>query len=47
MSYHEFNEVIRGKGYLNRNVVIDDLEAYINYTMSPTFKFVGYSITEN
>lgn len=46
MSYYEFNEVIRGKGYLDRNVVIDDLENYINYTISPTFKLVGYSISE-
>ena len=46
MSYHEFNNVIREKGYLDRNVVIDDLEDYINYTISPTFKFVGYSISE-
>jgi hypothetical protein len=47
MSYREFNEVIRNKGYLDRNVVIDDLEAYINYTISPTFKFVGYAINED
>lgn len=47
MSYYEFNEVMRGRGYRDRNVVIDDLEAYINYTMSPTFKIVGYSITED
>lgn len=47
MSYHEFNKVIREKGYLDRNVVIDDLEDYINYTISPTFKFVGYSINED
>ena len=46
MSYHEFNNVIREKGYLDRNVVIDDLEDYINYTISPTFKFVRYSISE-
>ena len=47
MSYHEFNDVIREKGYLDRNVVIDDLEGYINYTISPTFKFVGYAINKD
>ena len=46
MSYYEFNKVTREKGYLDRNVVIYDLEAYLNYTISPAFKLVGYSISE-
>lgn len=46
MSYHEFNKVIREKSYLDRNVVIDDLEDYINYTLGTALKFVGYSISE-
>lgn len=47
MSYYEFNKTISEKGYLNRYVVIDDLESYVDYTISPTFNLVGYTISED
>ena len=50
ISYREFknmlNDEFLDEGGFVGNVVIDELESYINYTLGTALKFVGYSISE-
>ena len=48
--YYEFRNMLEDElideGGPVGNVVIDELESYINYICGTTFKFIGYSISE-
>lgn len=50
ISYCEFrnmlNDELIDEGGPIGNVVIDELESYISYICGTTFKFIGYSISE-
>lgn len=50
ISYREFNNMLNDEfldeGGFVGDVVIDELESYINYTLGTALKFVGYSISE-
>lgn len=47
ISYHELYTMARNNHLVDRKIVIDELENYINFVMGVSSKLIGYSISED